>query len=152
MEASDKFELVREIIRHEDGLVNNRMTWYLILNGVLFNAWMGGIQILCGGKQAGSFQYIPRSELVSILILFGLLGVFLAITTRTLVLHAHRQMETAVDWWNKTPDAATLPRVRGDWSSSRFSAIFSPNSLPIFLGFIWVSCEVMLFVTYNTWR
>ena len=35
------FESVRSYIRHEDNLINNRLTWLLIAQGLIFNAYSG---------------------------------------------------------------------------------------------------------------
>jgi hypothetical protein len=144
--VEEKFCIAREIIRHEDGLINNRMTWYLILNGVLFNAWVEGIQMIPNASATA----FPRANITFILFLLGFLGIFLAVTTRTLVNQAHRQMEAAVAWWNALEGSDQLPPVRGEWASTVFYAVFSPNSLPILLGGIWTACEVMLIVNYKT--
>ena len=42
-EASEKFAIAREIIRHENDLVNNRVTWLLVLQGLLFTAFVNGL-------------------------------------------------------------------------------------------------------------
>jgi hypothetical protein len=53
--VSDKeyFELCRELIRHEDGLVNNRVTWLLVLQGFLFTAFASGI---------GLYEKVPHNR------------------------------------------------------------------------------------------
>ena len=42
-DANEKFPIAREIIRHENDLVNNRVTWLLVLQGFLFTAFVNGL-------------------------------------------------------------------------------------------------------------
>ena len=41
-----RFDIAREIVRHEDGLVNSRVTWLQVFQGLLFTAFFSGIGLL----------------------------------------------------------------------------------------------------------
>lgn len=41
-----RFELAREIVRHEDGLINSRVTWLQAFQGLIFTAFFAGLGLL----------------------------------------------------------------------------------------------------------
>src|SRR5438874_116905 len=43
MSYKERWDLAREMIRHEDGLVNNRVTRLLVLQAFLFGAFVNGL-------------------------------------------------------------------------------------------------------------
>ena len=49
------YESARDQIRHEDGLINQRVTWLLLLQGLLFTAFAGGVGLF------EKFQQNPRA-------------------------------------------------------------------------------------------
>ena len=58
MSDKEKFELGRELIRHEDGLINHRVTWLLVLQGFLFTAFVNGIGLYDKLKESVANQIL----------------------------------------------------------------------------------------------
>ena len=73
----DVYQIARERVVHEDNLVNNRLTWFLVIQSLLFAAY--GVVLELPG-QAFSFKWLFAyvGVLSSLLTLFSVLGSRLA--------------------------------------------------------------------------
>ncbi len=141
MNDKEKFELARELIRHEDTLVNFRMTWLLVLQGFLFGAFVGGV---------GLFEKEPavaRLYLSLGLAVVSFLGVASCLVARNLIHNAFTQTSAVSKWW-KGQDApeACFPPLTGDFPPGCFYYLFSAGRLPYLLIVAWCLLVALLFV------
>jgi hypothetical protein len=91
MNDQQRFEVAREIVRHEDGLVNHRVTWLLVLQGFLFGAFVNGVGLY---KDLRAPRVSPF--LTAGLTVIGLLGVAVSATAGNTIKEADKQIN-AVD-------------------------------------------------------
>lgn len=143
MNDKDQFDVARELIRHEDGLINNRVTWLLVLQGFLFNAFVGGVGLLFGKE---SSRPIPGALVVTGLIVIALLGIATNIIILNVTNIAFQQMERVRDWWNKTGLSERFPPLSGQLGRGMFYRLFSTGRMPFFLIGAWVVLVVMVVV------
>lgn len=114
--AFDVYKVTREYIQHEDGLVNQRMTWFISLNsflflalGPIFAAIVTLLQRTCFGDfgSSGEFNVICRAPLINtyenhilvFLLMYGLVGSLTAIITYHSVNAAYSAIDALEDFW-----------------------------------------------------
>ena len=115
---TERYEFAREHLRHEDGLVNHRVTWFLVFQGLLFTALMAGFGLLDLAKE---FDPYERTFVKVVLFLLMLLGIGSSLVAHRLIRAAYWQMDEVAGWWAKQtePMPAELrpqdyfPPVRG---------------------------------------
>ena len=95
---ADRYSLARAHLQHEDGLVNQRVTWFLIFQGLLFTALMSGIGLLDTTKV---FSCELRLFIQGALVLMTLLGIGSALVAHWLVRAAYWHMDAVAIWWNR---------------------------------------------------
>ena len=109
MRDIDKFKLARELIRDEDGLVNNRVNWLLVFQGFLFTAFVGGV---------GLYEKMPVCyyTLITVgLILIGVFGIVSSFVAMYPVVMAAKQLYSVKTWWlNQLKNADEFPPIAGD--------------------------------------
>jgi hypothetical protein len=141
--VSDKenFDMVREIIRHEDNLVNNRVTWLLVLQGFLFAAFVNGLGLL--DKLPGPF----RLRAIGGLLLIGLLGIVTSLVARNTISTAYDHIEKVTSWWEKLikDSIQNYPPVRGSYPSNWFYKLFSTSKMPYAFVAAWLALTGLLF-------
>ena len=81
-------EAVRSMIAHEDNLLNNRMNWLLVVQGLLFTALAGTF------KEAVS----PIPGFVYILIAFGFL---ISISSKVAFISGDRAIRNLLGYWHE---------------------------------------------------
>lgn len=112
----ERYEFAREHLRHEDGLVNQRVTWFLVFQGLLFTALMAAFSLLDTEKQ---FTPDQRLFVQRILLLIMVLGFSSSLVGYSLVRLAYRHMDAVSEWWKAqlrlalAKDRAYFPPVRG---------------------------------------
>ena len=142
MTEKEKFDVARELIRHEDGLINNRVTWLLVLQGFLFTAFVGGI---------GLYEKVNCSSGAGIYVTIGLaliplLGIISCIVALNVMRIAFRQMETVKRWWHEAGHSKDFPPLAGSLGKGWFYFLFSAGRMPFHLIGIWVALLVLLVV------
>jgi hypothetical protein len=117
-------EAVRTMIAHEDDLLNNRMNWLLVVQGLLFAAL---------GSLKDSASTIPG--LVYVLIAVGFL---ISISSKVAFISSDRAIQNLLSYWDEHLKAANArwqdyPPVFGaaiqDRALMRFDRLLSPRTL-----------------------
>ena len=129
----DKFDVARELIRHEDGLINNRVTWLLVLQGLLFNAFVTGVGLLFGKEPPRA----PARLVVAGLIVIAMLGIVTNIITLNVIKIAFQQMASVHGWWQKTGLGGQFPPLSGKLGTGWFYYLFSAGRMPFVLIGAW---------------
>jgi hypothetical protein len=127
--------LLRYLIRHEDGLINNRVTWLLVLQGLLFNAFVSGVGLFFG---KATDRLAPARRVIAGLIVIGLLGIMTNITTLNVIRIAFDQVARVHEWWAKTGLSDQFPPLSGRLGSGWFYFLFSAGRMPFMLIGAWV--------------
>lgn len=136
LKTRDYAEAVREMIAHEDDLLNNRMNWLLVIQGLLFAA-------LDSVKNAPGLVYV--------LIAFGFL---ISISSKVAFIASDRAIRNLLGYWDEHLKSANrrwqdYPPVFGaaidDSVFMRLEPFLSPRSmLPWAFAVGWI---VILFLT-----
>jgi hypothetical protein len=142
MNDKEKFDIARELIRHEDDLINNRVTWLLVLQGFLLAAFVNGIGLY------EKFSNSPRSTacLTIGLILIGGLGITSSLVARNVLRIAFRRMEEVKAWWEQTRPSENFPPIAGKLDKGCFYFVFSTGRMPCILIGVWCVLILLLLV------
>ena len=130
----ERFELAREIVRHEDGLVHQRVTWLLIVQGLLFNAFVSGVGLL--DKFKGNVQVITCIELG--LFALALVGISTNLTAANAVFIAFRQIGDVRHWWEASREDSNFPALSGTMENTRLARVLHPASMLFVLIAAWL--------------
>ncbi|MBW4422299.1 MAG: hypothetical protein KME13_24310 [Myxacorys californica WJT36-NPBG1] len=133
MSKKEQFDMAREIIKHEDNLVNNRVTWLLVLQGFLFTAFVNGI-----GMLEKVSDYTPQ-RIVAGLVLVGLLGIVTSLIARNTILVAYDHTNKVESWWNEKAEDSIrdYPPVRGIYPTGRWYRLLSTSKMPYLFVAVW---------------
>ena len=119
--VKDQFEHVRQLVEHEDTLINVRTTWTLVFHGFLFSSFVGGVG-LYEKLRFGAGWLDPIGVGLAIVCL---LGIFSAISGFLGVHAALGQLAVTTDWWrdrlSETRDSRFPPiymHSEGKWRLS----------------------------------
>lgn len=139
MTDKEKFDTARELIRHEDGLLNNRGTWFLVLQGFLFTAFVSGVPLL--GKFNGKHVFAISAGLV----LIGVVGIYSGITVLNECWIAFRQIKKVQEWWERTRTESkdNFPPLSGGYDHW-CAFIFSSGAMSIVLALVWMLLIALL--------
>ena len=142
MTDKEQFDLAREIIRHEDGLINNRVTWLLVLQGFLFTAFVNGIGLY--GKAKDQHRAMTCTTIG--LVLIGLLGIVSSLTALNVVRIAFRRMQRVEKWWKELGHHDNFPALTGEFPKGRYYFLFSTGRMPfVFVG-AWSALILLLLI------
>jgi hypothetical protein len=134
MTGEEKFRLGREIICHENELVNHRMTWLLLVTGFLFSAFFTLI-----GASDKIITYFGRAYVILASGVIGAVGIFAAVTAAALIAQAHSQVAVIRKWWKSHPDGkADLPPISGEWDQVWWRRLTSTEMLAWFIAIMWL--------------
>jgi hypothetical protein len=142
MNEHERFEIAREIVRHEDGLVNNRVTWLLVLQGFLFGAFVSGVGLY---KDLLSRRLEPF--LTAGLSVIALLGIVVSMTASNNIRAAYRHMTEVKKWWDQSTHTESFPPLYGEWPGYFWSTV----NLPRVLATVWVALLVLLYAAGCGW-
>ncbi len=136
MTLDRKYEIAREQIRHEDGLINNRTTWFLVFQGLIFGAFFQALGLFEPSKLPDPLH---AKLLVVALALLCLLGAGSALVAASAVAAAYAQIDAIRSWWGRqNPDGGDFPRLMGAsgmavWSFKLSGATFLRASAAVWL-------------------
>lgn len=112
LSAKERFDVAREIIKHEDGLVNSRITWLQVFQGLLFTAFIAGIGLY--KTEAGIVKYThARPAIALALLTLALLGIIASYVAFTATNAAINQIVEVERWWYGNADAVEFPPIAG---------------------------------------
>lgn len=123
-EEQTRYEYIAHQINREDGLVNNRFTWTLQLNGFLFAALA-----FYSKDVEPAMKVFFRFALPATGFAVSLAGVFG-------VLAAYQQLRYLIDLWNAKPDQR-WPRPFGEPLTHHMSKLPSVGLL-VLLAIVWL--------------
>jgi hypothetical protein len=157
-----RWRIARELIAHEDSLVNHRLGWFLTLQAFLFAGLGVGANALVNGSDKG-YGLLAHS----LMLLMCLTGVWSYFLTRPGLRAARRQVRAVEFWWyeyGRSPHWAQLhtdqrwPPVKGRISYGHHyekafatqEPFFGPYLIPSGLALIWPL--VALFLMYSLYQ
>ncbi|MDX1253381.1 MAG: hypothetical protein IDH49_14240 [Gammaproteobacteria bacterium] len=116
---------VRDMIKHENELMNHRITWLSTLHGLLFAAL--------------GFAW-EKSDAQVLVFIFSVLGIVISISSITVLRAASGAISDLADWWeNEKPEGYQGPGVIGRRTTKSWQKLFYPwNLLPVLFTFAWL--------------
>jgi hypothetical protein len=93
-DSKRRWELCRQVIEHEDNLVNHRLTWFLIINGFLMTACGASLGTLATADPT-RFQW----AVVGFLTANCLVGLVISALATPAILAAYRHVGLLESWW-----------------------------------------------------
>jgi hypothetical protein len=135
----EKFDLAREMIRHEDGLVNSRVTWLQVFQGLLFTAFIAGVGLF---KEADLLKTLPQLKIaLSVaLVTLAILGIASSFAAYKATRSAIEQIEIVEKWWLNSGHQEQFPRVAGNHGIPVGTAgrkLLGADMLLVFIG-VWL--------------
>ena len=112
MTSKERFELAREMIKHEDGLVNSRVTWLQVFQGLLFTAYIAGVGLFKDPVLVETYPSIKIALSIA-LVTLALLGMASSFAAYKATRSAIEQIEIVESWWLKTGSPNEFPRLAG---------------------------------------
>jgi hypothetical protein len=142
--AIEVYKITREYIQHEDGLVNQRMSWFINLNsflflalGPIFAAIVALLKSECYGEQIRACDlplfFTYSNHIYVFLLMYGLVGAITSAVTFASVNAAYSAIDALEDFWRlsyevtiyggpepvphrlKREDRAVYDRIRDLW-------------------------------------
>jgi hypothetical protein len=95
LNQKDRWDLCRQVIEHEDNLVNHRLTWFLVINGFLMTACGASLGTLATAAPT-RFQW----GVVAFLAANCLLGLVISLLATPAILGAYRHVGVLDSWWS----------------------------------------------------
>lgn len=144
LEPAELYDIGREQIRHEDGLINHRTTWFLVFEGLLFTAALNIVANLLPKSPSVPSKY--NDHLLLAAATLGLLGVVGSVVAYLSVRAAYAKIREVEAWWKKqaVPDC-TFPRLAGEGGFTKFGHHFTAADMFLALGLAWVILLAALF-------
>jgi hypothetical protein len=107
----ESFDVAREHIRHEDGLVNTRITWLQVFQGFLFTAFFAGLNLF---RPPAVLDDGARFALSAGVLVLPLLGILASLTAYLATRSALSQIHRVEDWWSKNEYKGLFPPIAGE--------------------------------------
>ena len=122
---SDYEVVVRAMIKHENELMNHRITWLSTLQGLLFAAL--------------GFAWDKHDAQVLVFII-SIIGIVISISSITVLRAASGAISDLADWWeNNKPEDYQGPGVIGRRTTKSWQRLLYPwNLLPVLFTFAWL--------------
>ncbi len=141
-----RYEVIRDYIKHEDTLINNRLTWLLVSQGFIFSAFSGLFKPMADiafkmgdpsfekNKVALIFDDLEKLQYV----LIGL-GLLICIISYLAIEGAIQSIDKVKDDHNHLSQDICLPELTGGGNpiAKRFG-IVSSRGIPIILFLAWI--------------
>ncbi len=134
-------KILREMVRHENELSNQRLTWITTLNGLMFTA----LGVILNGKD----HYIKIPDHIFITG-FSLLGIVVSYSGLVALDMAEDSKERFKNLWNnKNISVTKIPPIWGDINRSKFERYFLPwHIIPKSLMVFWFLLLGLNFVSF----
>ncbi len=143
-EWAELYEIGREHIRHEDGLVNHRTTWFLVFQGLLFTAALNVVANLLPKTPPLASTY--NDHLLAAVTTLGLLGIAGSLVAYLSVRAAYAKMIEVQEWWGKQcVKHDTFPVLSGTGGFTKFGHHFTAADMFLALGLAWAFLLAVLF-------
>jgi hypothetical protein len=150
LEALEAWKAARDAIKHEDDLVNHRLTWLLLLQGFLFTGLGATIQGIAGKGEAEGLLFCVAGVIAGV----GFFSPFFVwVTLDAAVSHVHhvtRWWETKYEEYTKAdldvPEPKRYPPIRGMKYDNHRSRLFRQLARPIYLPWLLMTAWFILFV------
>jgi hypothetical protein len=94
-----RWKIAREIIEHEDNLINHRYTWLLTLQGFMFTGLVIGVGTLVNSEHKDHHYLIH-----ALLIVLAFAGIIIPILMNSTLDAARRHNKAVSVWWDKVKD------------------------------------------------
>jgi hypothetical protein len=141
MTLEEKYELARDQIKHEDGLINNRVTWVLIFHGLLFGAIFQPLSLFGEAALLSNQKF----ALIVGLCLLCSVGLGSSIVAASAVASAHLQIAAVNNWWkNQAGDQHELPPLMGKQGIRILGLPVSGAMFLHGLALVWLALLVLL--------
>ena len=151
----ERYKIIREYIAHEDSLINNRLTWLLVAQGLIFSAFSGlfipmsnlashldtncnpdyEILIINLEKNCNSV-HVTINNLTTLQCVLGWLGLLISFISYWGIDAAIQAIIAIEEDYDDVSEEAELPKLTGGGGPSFFGLI-TPRGIPIVLGFAW---------------
>lgn len=131
----EKAKIIREMIRHEDDLFNQRITWFSTIQGLLFAA------LALSWDKTNAF---------SLVIILSLLGAIISGSTYYTLRRGLEAVVTQMDWWDKhKPDDYSGPDIIGRRPTPKSKNLLWPYFLfPIVFMAAWIIILIWRFISH----
>ena len=123
-------EIVRQMVRHENDVMNHRIMWLLTLQGLLFAAL--------------GFSW-DKQDARYLVYVFCATGAVVALSSLPVLDAADRALRRLRQWWiDNRPDSYNGPDVVGFWREARWNSILLPSRiLPVLFILSWCAVAVI---------
>jgi len=101
MSTNELFDIARNLIEHEDNLINNRITWFLIFQGLLFGAFFQALSLFEGTKLPKPSEH--QGYLLYALVLLCIVGSVSGLVAGIAIGTAENQITQVMKWWKDQP-------------------------------------------------
>lgn len=138
MEKVEIYKLFRDYVKHEDELINRRMSWNLTLHGFLFAAYGLSLQMVNQGAQPG-----VAIAALSLLYLLPIIGIVVAFLGWRSIKAAQKAIKNLRLQWecriSPQPDVF-FPGLAGAGSEeAERLGMYSQNRIPVVIFFGWLA-------------
>jgi hypothetical protein len=151
----ERYQAVRAYITHEDSLINNRLTWLLVSQGLIFGAF-SGLFVPISNLVFKLEEKCDSNALISTLInlqffqfILGILGLSIVCVCYVSINAALLSIDEIKNKFNHLAAATKLPELTGGGSEGavRMGAI-SSSGIPIVLGCVWIVVIMKLLASF----
>jgi len=143
MTDKEQFDIARELIRHEDGLINNRMSWLMVFQGFLFASFVTGLGLFEKFKGNEAAQ----NALAIALFVLGFLGLVSAVIAYFSARIAMEQIERVKTWWLSLGFSSQFPPVAGAPGVTLLGRTLSAAVMLVVLVLTWLVFLTLFTVT-----
>lgn len=151
-----RYEAIRNYITHEDTLINNRLTWFLVSQGLIFSAFSALfkpkadlLSKLCEYHSSNSQIAIMLSELERLQFILSLLGLFVCIICYLGIEAAVCSINEIKQNFEHISQKVDLPALTGGGNQfAQKFGIVSPRGIPIILFCAWLSLILKLTLSF----
>jgi hypothetical protein len=139
----ERFEFLRDIVKHEDTLTNFRTTWTLVFHGLLFSAFAAGVALF----EKLKFPAQSANPIATGLLVLCTLGVVSALAAYFGLRASEKQLRISTDWWVEQTKEAQLSTFPPIFIHSKSKAKFGASAYFLLLGAAWVFLALLVVCT-----
>jgi hypothetical protein len=155
-----RYEAIRNYVIHEDTLINNRLTWLLVSQGLIFGAFSALFKPMADIASKLSEHPSSNNEVVIILsdleriqCILSWIGLFICLISFFGIEAAVRSIREIEKNFNGVSQQANLPDLTGGGSRIAHDfGIVSPRGIPIVLFCAWLSVILKLNLPFTHYQ